>query len=191
MQEISLYEDPDNLKPVWYEHPRLKKQIDIAVIPLPIKTLPLMYKPITSNWPADDVIPEAGMDIFILGFPLSIHANRLPIWKRGSIACEPTLLIDKVPKFYIDSATRSGMSGSPVFIVTSGGFSDSNGRFWLNSRKRYKFIGVYSGRCAPDPIPKNKEEDQHFRAQIGIVYRAQALTEIIKSIGLPADKNDG
>ena len=43
-----------------------------------------------------------------------------PIWKRGSIASEPEIPIDGKPMFYIDTATRQGMSGAPVFAQTSG-----------------------------------------------------------------------
>ena len=62
---------------------------------------------------------EAGMDCFILGFPEGLFgAAFTPIWKRGSIAAEP---YQRVP-YYIDIATRRGMSGSPVIIRHDGIF---------------------------------------------------------------------
>ncbi|MFH4113730.1 hypothetical protein WAI92_21810, partial [Acinetobacter baumannii] len=61
-------------------------------------------------------------DAFILGYPLKLTGGgNFPIWKRGTIATEYIVNLDYLPKYYIDTATtKSGMSGSPVFIQSTG-----------------------------------------------------------------------
>ena len=64
---------------------------------------------------------KVGAEVFILGFPLGLALQGvLPIWKRGSIASEPLVAVDgKLPIFFVDAATRHGMSGSPVIYFGS------------------------------------------------------------------------
>lgn len=182
---IPLYENLDinHGKPLWYHHPTHENLIDVVAIPTDNIKVPssLFNTPIPEELEYTDVIPSVGMDIFVLGFPNGIQANGLPIWKRGTIASEPMVNIDNLPMFYVDSATRSGMSGSPVLLVTNGGYADSQGRQWLASNTKYKFLGVYSGR-APSDIAETKKEDELFWAQLGRVYKASVLKDIIASV---------
>ena len=58
-------------------------------------------------------------DVFVLGYPRGISGGRgFPI----SIATEPKIDLDGVPKLLIDTATREGMSGGPVIAVAHNGF---------------------------------------------------------------------
>jgi len=53
---------------------------------------------------------RAGMDAFVLGYPLGISGGaKFPIWKRASIASEPDIDVDSLPKIVIDTATREGI----------------------------------------------------------------------------------
>jgi hypothetical protein len=62
---------------------------------------------------------ETGLDVFVLGFPRGMSGGaEFPIWKRGSIASEPNFDIDNLPKILIDTATREGMSGAPVYALS-------------------------------------------------------------------------
>jgi hypothetical protein len=71
----------------------------------------------------------AGMDCFILGFPENlIGAANTPIWKRASIASEP---YQQFP-YYVDSATRKGMSGAPVIARHTGIFGIKGGQLTGN-----------------------------------------------------------
>jgi hypothetical protein len=93
-----------------------------------------------------------GMDCFILGFPEGLFgAAFTPIWKRGSIAAEPYL---QHP--YLDSATRPGMSGSPVIVRHSGFLGSGHA---LTSTEVIgtveRFVAIYSGR-ALRPIEASK-----------------------------------
>ena len=95
-----------------------------------------------------------------------------PIWKRGSIATEPDIDLDGLPKLFVDTASREGMSGAPVFAQYTG--------FWTPEDKSElkdsvfgtgrRFLGIYSGRVGDDP----------FQAQLGIVWKPTAIEEIIK-----------
>jgi hypothetical protein len=77
---------------------------------------------------------------------------------------------EKIPNgFYIDTATREGMSGSPVIKYRRRSLSliteESLYRFHA------EFIGVYSGRIVPKDL---------LDAQLGMVWRAKCIDEIIK-----------
>jgi hypothetical protein len=114
-----------------------------------------------------------GMDVFVLGYPLGLSGGgRFPLWKRGSIASEPDVDIDDLPKMYIDTATREGMSGAPVCMpkkLGSGRRKERNFPMGAMFGKGHRFIGIYSGRVGDDP----------FLAQLGIVWKEEAIQEII------------
>lgn len=121
------------------------------------------------------------MDVFVLGFPLGWTGGaKYPIWKRASIASEPLFDLDDLPKMYIDTATRQGMSGSPVFAKCSGNFflegSDTSNPLQMMMGEAYRFLGVYSGRIGDGG--DNKDE---FSAQLGIVWKERVIREIIES----------
>jgi hypothetical protein len=110
--------------------------------------------------------PEA----FVIGYPFSKPPRLvLPIWKRASIASEPDLDIDNLPKMLIDTATRSGLSGSPV-VMQRIGLHGMEGGVMKGSEiigRIRNFIGVYSGRIG----------DNEFKAQLGIVWKARVIDE--------------
>ena len=113
-----------------------------------------------------EIVP---LDVFILGYPMGIGTHRLPVWKRGSVASEPDIDVDNLPMFYVDTATSSGMSGSPVIRRdTSGEMED--GSFALGAGTMSRFVGIYSGRITP--------KDRH-EAHLGIVWKSSVIPEII------------
>lgn len=79
---------------------------------------------------------KPGCQVYVIGFPSSLSSGfGLPIWKSGYIASEPAYDVilggklsefggmrggTKIPAIFIDSLTRSGMSGSPVFASYTG-----------------------------------------------------------------------
>jgi hypothetical protein len=110
-----------------------------------------------------------GNDVVIVGYPFGIRAeNPYPVWKRGYVASEPSILIGGLPKFFIDSPGRPGMSGSPVFMISKGMGLSAKTRELLQSGNEnevladiaslsidelasaqevniLRFVGVYSG----------------------------------------------
>lgn len=155
---------------IWLEHPR-QNLVDVAAFHLPIaednrcRFRCLNEIEYESRW-----WPEVSDDAFIVGYPEGLSASHgTPIWKRASIASEPSLDYDNEPLLLVDTAGNEGMSGSPVIARGSGLFSpdsDFSDSTVFGSWK--KFIGVYSGRLGVCGV----------RGQLGRVWKAEALDEL-------------
>lgn len=169
--------------------------VDIAILPInvtynsngkilqPLCINSKYYEKFSSN-----EIVHPSDNVFILGFPLGKKdSSGSSIWKRGSIA---TTLFNR-DWFYVDTSTRSGMSGSPVFYINR----DPNSYLkYLNKNipeeKIYytEFLGIYSGREVNQEILKNdnnitiKTCDIDVVAQLGIVWKNNFIDEIINEV---------
>ena len=175
--KIDLYADNEFTQPLWYIHPEKKYLIDVVSIPFAkkheikddIKLFPI------NNYNFDtDFDLEIADDVFILGYPFDIIGDtELPIWKRGTIASEPFIEIDNLPIIYVDTATRSGMSGSPVLMRRTGlhGFDGKQMKGKEIIGTIQNFVGIYSGRIGAD---------KEFEAQLGIIWKERVIEEIIK-----------
>jgi hypothetical protein len=204
--QVPIYQDDGDSpsKSIWYEHPLHRYKVDVVAIPVHEDEV---FSPLKSYWygiqsaqkrpepiesSIENIICPAtapclnlslvrfnpGQGVFVLGFPEGMTGGaNFPVWKRGSIASEPYLDIDDLPKIFIDTATRAGMSGAPVYVhetgrwetEVGGGLKRSNGSsFGIQGRR---FIGVYSGRVGDDT----------FKAQLGVVWKYSVIKEIIKS----------
>ncbi|WP_255079595.1 serine protease [Lacihabitans sp. CCS-44] len=164
--EMDLYVDEEHTIPNWLIHPIHKEKADVVAIEISFEE-------------ADDVLIQSlnqfvdfqynlkaniADDVFVIGYPRGLDSEFiLPIWKRGSIASEPDVNIDELPKILIDTITREGMSGSPVIfrqhspIKTVGVLGSI-----------YGFQGIYSGRIGDiDSI------------QLGYVWKKEVIEEII------------
>lgn len=167
----------ENEESLWLEHP-LKNRIDVAILEVNVpENLEPRYVSDIKNDPYLQ-LAVAG-DVFVVGYPLGMAvAETLPLWKRASFASEPGIDVDELPKYLVDTATREGMSGSPVFArsgyvkgsyaVTGDPFEDN--RPWSVGYK-YSFIGIYSGRLGSDV----------FQAQLGVVWKSRVILEIIEN----------
>lgn len=151
--------------PLWLVHPKLKKSVD--AVALPIENFSDVDMHAVNTLPPTDLAVPIGGEVFILGYPFGIGPLGLPIWKRGSIASEPDVAD---PYMLVDSASRQGMSGSPVILRSWNTHFMANGNVAMSGGARTKFIGIYSGRLATkDP----------FDAQLGIVWPAKLIDEIV------------
>lgn len=114
-----------SMQPLWFEHPE-RTQVDLAMIHVPPSLASqftfLDVADFKNNSQVEEVV---GKDAYVVGYPFNKEELRegfgtsapyyLPTWKRGSIASEPMVRLGgKV--ILIDSQSRPGMSGSPVFI---------------------------------------------------------------------------
>lgn len=159
--------------PVWYEHPVHRKKVDVVAIPLKGKVkqnvLPINeMDSINLNFQIAD-------DVFILGYPLGIDVHNLPIWKKASVASEPNVPIDELPQFYIDTASRPGMSGSPIIKRTRGNAQLDDGSIAIvagGSMTGTRFVGIYSGR-----ITSIDSLDE----QLGIAWHSSVISEIVSA----------
>ena len=117
-----------------------------------------------------DLLVTIGMDVFVLGYPFGTGKTGLPIWKRGSIASEPDLVPHVESYLLVDTASRPGMSGSPVILRTYFMHVTQRNVITVTSGPANKFIGVYSGRL---------HTQDSLEAQIGMVWAGTYIDEII------------
>jgi hypothetical protein len=125
---------------------------------------------------------RCGDDAFVLGYPHFVDggASFLPIWKRASIASDPRIAQGpgRRPRVLVDTATRPGMSGGPVFVRQSGLIIPGPpyqrdqlvGDEILGTAQN--FLGCYAGRLG--------EKDQ-LDSQLGIVWTRRAIEETIEA----------
>lgn len=178
---IDLYKDTNMFEPLWYVHPKHGYEVDVVAVPIISKQemrKDIKLYPINNFDLRQDIYPVTSDEVFVLGFPFDITDNlELPIWKRGSVATEPSFNIKGLPKIYIDTATRSGMSGSPVIFKRTGvmetvNFKETKSLNDLLIGTIHSFLGVYSGRIGA------KDE---LGAQLGIVWKEEVINEILEN----------
>jgi len=156
-------------KSLWLEHPKKRHEIDIGLLPV---ELPSQFKAIPINdLSMTEMQLRVSDDVFVLGYPLGLTGSHgMPLWKRASVASEPGT---SAPHFLVDTATRSGMSGSPVVQRYRGYYkydttsATPGSNDWLGEGD--SFVGVYSGRLGASQI----------EAQLGIVWKEHLIKEII------------
>lgn len=205
--EIELY--TNGLKnPVWFEHPTLGYKCDIVAIQYERPESIPVFMHVEANKISKIRIPvQPGCQAYVVGFPYSLSSGfGLPIWKSGFIASEPAYdvvlngtLTDtgglkdgiKVPAFFIDTLTRKGMSGSPVFASYTGNWDTTDPyqpldpdapNFWKRNdialgEHRMEFVGIYSGR-----VPENEHE-----AALGLCWNKAAIDCVCSSRYLGAN----
>lgn len=157
-----------NGKPNWIIRPTMGHKVDIAALPLLATVEPDWYA--MNELPTEDLSLTIGQDVFILGYPFGIGPGGYPIWKRASVASEPEVLFDDHPYILVDTASRQGMSGSPVIRRSWGNHIMAGGGVLTGPGTMTKFVGIYSGRL--------KTTDQ-ADAQLGRVWPATLIEQII------------
>jgi trypsin-like peptidase len=179
---VSLYDDESREKAVWRVHPDHGHNVDVVAIPLGGLEKSLLIAANDPTLMLEDLRLYPSLDVYVVGFPLGMFGGaRFPIWKRGSIASEPDLNVAGKPCFYIDTATREGMSGAPVYAQEVG-LWQPNGVTDLASSvigKGRSFVGVYASRVGA--------EDE-FKAQLGLVWKTAAL-ECVVNNGVPGESS--
>lgn len=167
-------------KPAWLEHPHFRQKIDVVALLLPPDfQAKYRLRPINENDFDPQFKAEVADDAFVVGYPFSDPTDlQLPVWKRASIATEPDVDVDQLPKLLLDTATRSGLSGSPVIMQRVGLHGVVGGELKDDSMfgRIRNFLGVYSGRIGADEL----------KAQLGIAWKARTIDEIIdgKTFGI-------
>lgn len=162
----------------WLEHP-LASRVDVAALEImPPAEMATQYvneaMSVSGLGPRRDFL-TVSQEVWVIGFPLRISSRGMPIWKRATIASEPEFTeIEQPHRFLLDTATREGMSGSPVLVTskptTRVKFDGSGHEVHLPSIRL--LLGIYSGRILG--------EDE-FAAQLGIVWEAECIPEILDS----------
>jgi hypothetical protein len=93
--------------------------------------------------------PFAGLDVVILGYPSALDISGTPIWKRASIASEPSLRVNENNITLLDGLTYRGMSGGPVIIYQTQGITEER-VYEINTAMSVRLLGVYGGRYRVD-----------------------------------------
>ena len=163
---------------LWIQHKK-GRHVDIAAIEF-IGWEKYLLKPINTAPSVPDMRVSVADDVFVLGYPKGITMQgSIPVWKRGSIASEPDLPVDKEENvFLIDSLTREGMSGSPVIARCRGGYDDIHGGRNIDAGTFSKFLGVYSGRYGHND--KQPDEDILNTVGLGKVWGEALLIEMFR-----------
>jgi hypothetical protein len=159
-----------NGAPLWLVHPQHENKVD--VVALPFDPMPDVEEYAINDMASENLLVSVGMDVFVLGYPFGMGPAGFPVWKRGSLASEPGLSSIAQLQILVDTASRPGMSGSPVIRRSWGTHMLENGNVSVStgSGTATRFIGIYSGRIvSADPID----------AQIGITWPACFIPEIV------------
>ena len=140
----------DNFENRWFKNP--DPGIDIAVFPLgeilleiKKRNWQIYYKAIT---PAISLDPmkasrlDAIEQVIFVGYPSGLvdTTTYLPVARRGITATPLTIDYAGLPQFLIDASVFPGSSGSPVFILNTGSYTDRRGNLVLGNR--VIFLGI-------------------------------------------------
>lgn len=177
---IPLYDEQGF--PIWLVHPKFKRTVDIAAIPIKLLNSPLKESEkfccITDIELQNDLVFDVSDDVFVVGYPFgrgSVFSTLLPVpvWKRASIASEMDwhYYMDDRPVFLVDTTTKTGMSGSPVIGITKGIMRTKNGSVTLGTGCAMQLLGIYSGR-----IDGNLQND----SCLGLVWKKELIDETIE-----------
>lgn len=157
----------DRKGPIWLEHPN-KSKVDVVAIPLKLRVkelLQIKINAINDILQNQEIMVHPSMNVSIIGFPFGFSTfGKFPIWKTGQIASDIDIDINELPLFYIDAATRGGMSGSPVLCRTNSYFTKQG--FVMSTGYQQRFLGIYSGRLPND-------------SDIGKVWKTKCIDEIV------------
>lgn len=179
--EIPLYLNDEETSPRWFVHPDCGSFFDMAFILIDMKGGDVACVNDTATVTGSAL--EPGEDVFAVGFPQGVRTmNVFPVWKRGSIASDPDVLVEGHPKFYLDIAGRGGLSGAPVYRIQRGMIMQKTGpkgdptiSFGTNLTE---FVGLYSGRAA-DQLPPEARTGES--TDLGFVWRAAVVQEMFSS----------
>ncbi|MBI1204560.1 MAG: hypothetical protein GC182_18820 [Rhodopseudomonas sp.] len=163
----------DNGRSLWRQHRDHGQNVDIAVLRVPEigQGSEIKFYCVNEQDSEAPLSTRVGADVFIVGFPKGLALQEiLPIWKRGTIATEFSFPVGGLPIFLVDSATREGMSGAPVYARSVGIALMDNGGVEVSPSVKTRFLGVYSGRYGAD---------DEFSAQVGRVWHKELIEEII------------
>lgn len=170
--------EPDLTGILWFHHPVFGSKVDIGALDVTDNIQGLSLKAV--NDIEDDAVMnlEVSQDVFVLGFPFGqMNGLPAPVWKRGTLASDPSFDIDNLPKVLIDTATREGMSGSPVVArnMIFGDYKKKDGAVQdVIVGMIDTVMGIYSGRHYPDLE----------KAQLGIVWKRSAIEETVAAMQL-------
>ncbi|MBC98023.1 MAG: hypothetical protein CME63_09755 [Halobacteriovoraceae bacterium] len=181
-EEVSIPLQRENVE--LFKYCESETQIyDVAAVEIDFEIIEKMAEPyILKIGTHDEEAIRPAENILVIGFPFGYSpGSHLPLAKQGIISSLPQYKMydDNLPCFLIDSATRGGMSGAPVFIEHR-----KPGQL-ISSGKLYSFLGVYSGRVKLSPIDRDKYSSvqktglDDLSSDIGMVWKPEVLLKVL------------
>ena len=198
---FSLHEDPDDLsknrvidlplydaddRPMWIASEALP-DADVVLVPLP----PKVYDGVrmfvfTEAHTRGDIKIRPTSGATLLGYPYGFYdtVNRLPVWKTGHVASEPSVDFENKPVFLVDVSAFPGMSGSPVLAVANGIY-ESEDSTWRTGRV-LKLLGIFSAmpvvRDRADAAANDGADRRpDVSLQLGYVWKAALVADLARS----------
>lgn len=183
----------------WFKNP--DPRVDMAVMPLAgilreieKRKWKIYYKSI----PQEIALGSSGSqeldaieEVIFVGYPSGLYdaKNFLPVARRGVTATPLVVDYSGLQQFLIDASVFPGSSGSPVFIINTGSYSDRKGNLVLGNR--VIFLGMIS-----DLISRKESSEWEFEGQkkdvpalrtqqmidIGVVYKASVVFGTIEDL---------
>lgn len=174
--EVPLCLHGDVGQALWTDHPSKSLSVDIAAVKIPadICDPSLLVDisgqpegPIKFGAPPDQVFAPT-TQLFVVGYPLGLSGpNATAVWTSAFVASEYGNL-DR-DYFLVDSRTRSGNSGSPVYKFSLSGNLSPSGGIVNQGRPDAQFAGIYSGRL-------------HKDSDVGKVWKHHLVAEVVNQL---------
>ena len=147
----------------WLVHPVLGRKVD--VVALPLDAVPGIDALDVRAYDLDEpggIVARPSLPVNVVGYPYGKPAGgAFPFWTTGTVATEPELGFDDLPRFLVHARTTPGQSGSPVI------FFAPQVKAGPDRRDMVELIGVYSGRVAVDGL------------ELAVVWRRDAIEEVL------------
>lgn len=155
--------------------------IELFIIPIPMNIIP-------TNEQLESL--KQIEDIIMVGYPIGLidEYNNKPIFRKGITATHPKFNYNNKKEFLIDIACFHGSSGSPVFIINEGSYSDKNcnvtigGRIMLLGTVYQNRIEATNGEIRIMNIPTSTVPISvtGIPINIGAVIKSETLFELEK-----------
>ncbi|MDA1196166.1 MAG: serine protease [Planctomycetota bacterium] len=189
------------------DHP--DEDVDLCVYPLaPLLQLAeersqrVFYSPIDLSMVPDEAAWSeltALQEVVMVGYPNGLwdRVNNMPLVRRGVAATHPSLDYDGNSEFVVDMACFPGSSGSPVFLVRQGSWTNRQGHMVVTDGTGYaQLLGIlYAGfmhtaegeiKAVPVPTGNQKITLSDIPNNLGLVIKSNRLLEfepILKAMG--------
>ncbi len=126
-------------------------------------------------------------DVIMVGYPTGLwdEKNNLPLFRKGITSSHPAIDFNSKNMGAVDMACFPGSSGSPIFIMNEGGYSDKEGTFHLG-KNRLIFLGVLfagpqlsaKGELVIEDVPTHRAVSSITQLMINLGYYIKA-TEVL------------
>ena len=161
---------------LWVDHPTKGLSVDIAAVRVPAADIDACFLVDISGQPEGPVKFGASPDqvfalttkLFVVGYPLGLSGpHATAVWTSAFVASEYGG--QDRDYFLVDSRTRSGNSGSPVYKFSLSGNLSPYGGISGQGKPCAQFAGIYSGRL-------------HKDSDVGKVWKHHLVAEVINQI---------